>query len=70
MNDKKIPKPRSAEELHLAALELMKKKHPHPCDHRGQEQRCKYRPGMVCGQNARNAPKNLCGHFKVRKVRV
>ena len=44
------------------------KKHPHPCDRRGQEQRCRYRPGMICNQNARNAPKNFCGHFKARKV--
>lgn len=45
-----------------------RKLNPHPCERRGQEQRCKYRPGMVCNQNARNAPKNKCGHFKQRKA--
>ncbi len=41
---------------------------PHSCDRRGLWQKCKYRPGMVCDQNTRNAPKNKCGHFKARKI--
>lgn len=46
------------------------KKNPHPCHHRGLEQRCKYRPGMICQHNRVNAIKNLCGHFKIRKVKA
>jgi len=42
------------------------KKNPHSCKHRGQDQRCKYRPGMICEHNTKNAPKNKCGHFKAR----
>ena len=44
-----------------------RKKDPHSCERRGQEQKCKYRPGMICPHNTLNAPKNKCGHFKWRK---
>lgn len=42
------------------------RKNPHPCARRGQLQRCLWRPGAVCDQNRRNAPKNGCGHYKPR----
>ena len=46
------------------------KANPHPCDRRGVLQRCLWRPGAVCDQNRANAPKNKCGHFKIRRVKA
>jgi hypothetical protein len=43
---------------------------PHPCKHRGQLRRCLRKPGAVCDQNRKNAPKNGCGHYNPRREAV